>query len=342
MVLGKHDTPQGVSMVVPCLTLPGIETLFEWSRLADEVCLIMKSNSSNLKISSSQKLRIYPQKQLGLSGALNQGIESAKYQFVRRMDSTDRIAPGSIEKQLALIENNNFDLVYDLAKNRVLGFSFQPFTGKPDGHTVPRWAFIFCNPVIHPSVMASRRWFINNSYQNVTCEDFELWTRTALSTSIYCTGSIGLEYDRRASQKSASVTLNSSDLAILTKNLRDIIEYEFRFRISEESLNIWVSAIFSRDKSQKSVDAESFVIFFRMFAQLKNKTTEMPMSIRSYYENYLLIAKLRFILRARIDSRSRMRLLFQNFGLHELKLIFLLLIKRIWLELFIKLDYLIN
>jgi len=342
MALGKHTTTYGVSMVVPCLTLPGNDALFEWSKQVDEVCLIIKSNSTQLEIQPTQKFRIHRQLLPGLSGALNQGIESAKYQFVRRMDSTDRITPGSIEKQVALIEENDFDLVYDLAKNRVGGFSFRPITGIPEGHIVPNWAFIFCNPVIHPGVLGSRYWFINNSYRNLSNEDFELWTRTALSTSIYCTGTVGLEYHRSARQKSASIFLNSSDLAILTKNLQNIIEYEFAFQVSNESLNIWVSAIFSRDKSTKLVELENFRLFMKMFAQLKAKTAEMPKNVRRYYENYLLIAKIRFVLRIRISMHHRMKILFKNFGIHELKLTALLFVRRISLLLLIKLDNLIN
>ena len=342
MDLGKHKPPYGVSMVVPCLKLPGFGALSEWSKLADEVCLIMKSNTTLPEIESSQKVRIYPQKKPGLSGALNQGIESAKYLYVRRMDSTDRISSGSIEKQIALIEENDFDLVYDLAKNRVRGFAFQPFIGKPAGHIVPCWAFIFCNPVIHPGVLGSRSWFINNPYQNVINEDFELWTRTALSTSIYCTGTVGLEYARSATQKSASITFNSSDLAILTKNIRNIIESEFSFEVSNELLQIWVSAIFSKNKSKKLVNSDNFWIFMKMFTQLKSKTLDMPKSVRCYYENYLLIAKLRFIFRTHIHSRYRIKLLFENFGIHEFRILSILFIKRIWLAVFIKLDYLIN
>ncbi len=342
MVLEKHETPCGVSMVVPCLTLPGFGTLSEWSKLSDEVCLIMKSHTTKLEIESSQNVRIYPQKEPGLSGALNQGITSAKYFYVRRMDSTDRISSDSIKKQVALIEENDFDLVYDLAKNRVFGFALQPFIGKPAGHIVPSWAFIFCNPVIHPGVLGKRSWFINNPYQDVINEDFELWTRTALSTSIYCTGNLDLEYERGVTQKSASVTFNSSDLGILTRNIGNIIKSEFSLEVSDEQLQIWVSAIFSRDKSKKLVNSANFWIFMNLFTRLKSKTLDMPKSVRFYYENYLLIAKLRFIFRTQIHSRYWIKLLFENFGLHEFKILSILLIKRMWLSVFMKLDFVIN
>lgn len=342
MVLGKHETPYGVSMVVPCITFPGSGVLSEWSKLADEVCLIMKSNTAVPEVGSSQTARIYAQKEPGLSSALNLGIASAKYSYVRRMDSTDRIFTASIEKQINIIEENDFDLVYDLAKNRVLGFAFQPFVGKPAGHIVPSWAFIFCNPVIHPGVLGNRSWFINNPYQNIINEDFELWTRTALSTSIYCTGNVGLEYERGATQKSASVTFNPSDLGILTKNIRSIIESEFPIEISDELLQIWVRAIFSKDKSKIILNPESYLIFMNMFTQLKSKTLDLPKKVRRYYENYLLIAKLRFIIKVHINSRYRIRLLIENFGLLELRILLMLLIKRMWLAIFIKLDYLIK
>jgi len=80
----------------------------------------------------------------------------------------------------------------------------------------------------------------------------------------------------------------------------------------------------------------------KMFAQLKAKTAEMPKNVRRYYENYLLIAKIRFVLRIRISMHHRMKLLFKNFGIHELKLTALLFIRRISLLLLIKLDNLIN
>ncbi len=121
-----------------------------------------------------------------LPARLNQMIKEAKYDYFARMDADDLMHPHRLEKQLNfLINNPDFDvvstgLVSIDSKNNVKGFravnektvDLNPI----DGHY----------PIVHPSIMAKKNWYVRNNYSEKypRAEDYELWTRTLKSNDL--------------------------------------------------------------------------------------------------------------------------------------------------------------
>lgn len=115
-----------------------------------------------------------------LPARLNQMIKEAKYDYFARMDADDLMHPQRLEKQLKfLINNPDFDVVSTGlisidSKNNVKGFravnkktvDLNPMNGQ--------------YPIVHPSIMARKTWYIRNNYSEKypRAEDYELWTRT--------------------------------------------------------------------------------------------------------------------------------------------------------------------
>lgn len=111
---------------------------------------------------------------------LNQIIQESKGDFIARMDADDLMHPHRLEKQLNfLINNPDFDVVSTGlisidSKNNVKGFravnektvDLNPIDGQ--------------YPIVHPSIMARKTWYIRNNYSEKypRAEDYELWTRT--------------------------------------------------------------------------------------------------------------------------------------------------------------------
>ncbi|WP_270428627.1 glycosyltransferase family 2 protein [Acinetobacter johnsonii] len=114
-----------------------------------------------------------------LPARLNQIIKEAKYDYIARMDADDVMHPQRLEKQLSFLEENKkYDLVASGLisidnHNNVKGFRCvdQLF----DEFSSPSLSY----PIVHPSVMARKSWYLRNQYSEKypRAEDFELWTR---------------------------------------------------------------------------------------------------------------------------------------------------------------------
>ncbi len=114
-----------------------------------------------------------------LPARLNQIVKEAKYNFIARMDADDFMHPQRLEKQWSFLEENKkYDLVASGLisidnHNNVKGFRCvdQLF----DEFSSPSLNY----PIVHPSVMARKSWYLRNQYSEKypRAEDFELWTR---------------------------------------------------------------------------------------------------------------------------------------------------------------------
>lgn len=111
---------------------------------------------------------------------LNQLIKESKGDFIARMDADDLMHPDRLKKELSfLLENPGYDLVSGGIvsidhKNNVTGM-----------RTVNKLVTIDKDsksyPIVHPTVMARRDWYLRNSYSlnYPRAEDYELWCRTS-------------------------------------------------------------------------------------------------------------------------------------------------------------------
>lgn len=111
---------------------------------------------------------------------LNQLIKESKGDFIARMDADDLMHPDRLKKELSfLLENPGYDLVSGGIvsidhENNVIGIRVvkELTTISKDTKSYP---------IIHPTVMARRDWYLRNLYSlsYPRAEDYELWCRTS-------------------------------------------------------------------------------------------------------------------------------------------------------------------
>ena len=114
-----------------------------------------------------------------LPARLNQIINEAKYDYIARMDADDVMHPQRLEKQLSFLEDNK---KYDLVSSGLI--SIDSYNNVKGFRCVDQLFDEFSNPslsypIVHPSVMARKSWYLRNQYSEKypRAEDFELWTR---------------------------------------------------------------------------------------------------------------------------------------------------------------------
>lgn len=114
-----------------------------------------------------------------LPARLNQIINEAKYDYIARMDADDVMHPQRLEKQLSFLEDNK---KYDLVASGLI--SIDSYNNVKGFRCVDQLFDEFSNPslsypIVHPSVMARKSWYLRNQYSEKypRAEDFELWTR---------------------------------------------------------------------------------------------------------------------------------------------------------------------
>lgn len=114
-----------------------------------------------------------------LPARLNQLIKESKGDFVVRMDADDVMHPQRLEKQLSFLEENK---KYDLVASGLI--SIDSYNNVKGFRCVDQLFDEFSNPslsypIVHPSVMARKSWYLRNQYSEKypRAEDFELWTR---------------------------------------------------------------------------------------------------------------------------------------------------------------------
>lgn len=110
---------------------------------------------------------------------LNQLVVESKGEFIARMDADDVMHPQRLEKQLSFLEDNK---KYDLVASGLI--SIDSYNNVKGFRCVDQLFDEFSNPslsypIVHPSVMARKSWYLRNQYSEKypRAEDFELWTR---------------------------------------------------------------------------------------------------------------------------------------------------------------------
>lgn len=127
-----------------------------------------------------ERLKVFTTENQGIVGALNFGIEKARYQYIVRMDADDVSLPTRIECQLSYMIDNNLDVVgcniYTInEKGNSVGSVDYPESNNKILSALP-----FFNPICHPSVIIRKSLFDKEGgyLQGFEgAEDFELWCR---------------------------------------------------------------------------------------------------------------------------------------------------------------------
>ena len=110
---------------------------------------------------------------------LNEIITQSNYEYIARMDADDIMHPKRLDKQLGFLKaNERYDLVSTGLisidnNNKVKGYRkvdclYDDFSSIKASY-----------PIVHPSIMARKSWYIRNQYSEFypRAEDFELWSR---------------------------------------------------------------------------------------------------------------------------------------------------------------------
>ena len=124
---------------------------------------------------------------LGLPTRLNQISKLAKGSYIARMDADDIMHPDRVSKQLnLLLYNPKVDVVgcnyFSMNENsEIIGCRFK----FPRLNAVGSFS---TSEVLHPSMMASKRWFLSNPYDEIMrrSQDRELWLRVHGTAIIEC------------------------------------------------------------------------------------------------------------------------------------------------------------
>jgi GT2 family glycosyltransferase len=129
------------------------------------------------------RLRVFPQKNMGLTRSLNRGVQLSTGEYVARMDADDGADPRRIECQVAFMDAH--------PEVGLLGTAYHEIDGEgrllgtkvfPADDATLRATLIRHNPFFHASVMLRREVFAAVGLYDPawpSVEDYELWLRVA-------------------------------------------------------------------------------------------------------------------------------------------------------------------
>jgi glycosyltransferase involved in cell wall biosynthesis len=131
-------------------------------------------------LADSRILRRNHRENRGQTARLNEVTRCARGRFIARMDADDIMHPDRIRQQVEqLLNHPSVDLVSTACividrNNRIVGLRRPPAT------PMRMRDFLKSSHLVHPSVMATREFFVRNPYDErfIRSQDRELWCRT--------------------------------------------------------------------------------------------------------------------------------------------------------------------
>lgn len=180
-----------ISVIMPCYNaekyvLEAIKSILNQTYQNLELIIIddfSTDNSINIikSITDPRVFLIKNKENKGVSFSLNEGIDTAKGQYIARMDADDISMANRLEKQLQFLSlNQHIDIcgsccnIID-SKTRII----KTLNTSTNSNEI-KAKMVFENQFVHPTVFAKSQIFKNNKYDiNYTnvCEDYELWLR---------------------------------------------------------------------------------------------------------------------------------------------------------------------
>jgi len=163
------------------------QTYTDW-----ELILINDGSTDNsLAIAKSIKdsrVRVFSDgKNKKLASRLNEIVKLAKYDIIARMDADDLMSPTRIEKQLAILNNNN---KIDLVSTGVISITNNlKIIGRrgTDNSNISLYELLFKKTgIVHASIIGKKAWFERNKYDTSLkiAQDYDLWLRTAKNNDL--------------------------------------------------------------------------------------------------------------------------------------------------------------
>jgi glycosyltransferase involved in cell wall biosynthesis len=165
------------------------------------------------------RIRLYSnESNIGLTKSLNKGIDLAKGKYIARMDADDISLPDRLATQVEFMESN--------PHIGVCGTWFELFgdsnsiVSHPINHDEIILKFFNQNAIGHPTVIIKTSVLHENRYneQYITTQDYELWTRLAISGfKFHNIPSVLLRYrwhNQNISKEKAHITTKNTKEAI--------------------------------------------------------------------------------------------------------------------------------
>ena len=159
------------------------QTFRDFELIVINDCSRDATESIILSYEDSRIVYLKNEKNLGVAGTLNRGLQVARGEYIARMDADDKSVPHRFEAQLAYLEAHP-QMV--MCGSKVTIFSEEGL-GKvchyPTEDAQIRTNLLFGSPFAHPSVMIRRQALLDHDlrYEEAfeKVEDYRLWTRLA-------------------------------------------------------------------------------------------------------------------------------------------------------------------
>lgn len=171
----------------------------------------------------------------GIASALNMGIDMASGEYIARMDADDISALNRIEEQIAFMESHS-DIGVCSTQIQLMkeDGSYQNIQKYPVESDNIRLSLLNYCSIAHPTVMFRSQVVKNKwKYNIMPAEDYDLWTRMAVSEKFACIPKVLLYY--RIHSDSASMMsgrlimlfINNQIIKSYMKNLFDIDVFHY-------------------------------------------------------------------------------------------------------------------
>lgn len=121
---------------------------------------------------------------------LNEIIKESKYDYIARMDADDLMSNDRLEKQMAVLKNNNY---IDFVTSGCLSIGTESeLTGVIPIENYQVNATMILNGkinLIHASLLARKAWYCRNFYNEASllAEDYDLWLTAAIKDDLHYT-----------------------------------------------------------------------------------------------------------------------------------------------------------
>lgn len=143
-----------------------------------EIAKKFQSLDKRIKVISDGKNKKLPTR-------LNQLIDESKGQYIARMDADDIMHPDRLFKQFTYLNSNrdidivSSGLVSIDSNNCIRGY-------RASSNIITNVSIDKGFPIVHPSVMARKNWFLRNKYnENLPrSQDYELWCRSFVKNDL--------------------------------------------------------------------------------------------------------------------------------------------------------------
>lgn len=199
-----------LSVIIPCYNYAHylgdcIESVLNQSVKADEIIIVDDESTDNTKeIASKYPVKYIWQKNKGLSGARNTGIQEATSEYIMCLDADDMLRPDAIQEHLKIAGENI------IAQCGLMYFGNQVAEFRPQGATLE--SMLKANTVYCDSVFTKKMWekiggYDESETMRLGLEDWLLWIEMmANGAKVVTSDYIALLYRRHGNTMTHTTT----------------------------------------------------------------------------------------------------------------------------------------